>query len=50
MGRAIAPETGDAFGLVLPLADTPAMSVFFTEFAKTPPENEHAVMVLDQAD
>jgi len=46
---AIAPETGDAFGLVLPWADTPAMSVFLAEFAKTLPENEHAVMVLDQA-
>jgi hypothetical protein len=25
------------------------MSVFLAEFAKTLPENEHAVMVLDQA-
>jgi len=46
---AIAPETGEAFGLILPRADTPAMSVFLAEFAKTLPENEHAVMVLDQA-
>ena len=46
---AAAPETGDAFGLILPRADTPAMSVFLAEFAKTLPENEHAVMVLDQA-
>ena len=44
-----APETGEAFALVLPRADTPAMSVFLVEFAKTLPENEHAVMVLDQA-
>ncbi|MEM7045256.1 MAG: transposase, partial [Pseudomonadota bacterium] len=43
------PETGDAFGLILPRADTSAMSVFLAEFAKTLPENEHAVMVLDQA-
>jgi transposase len=46
---AVAPETGDAFGLILPRADTPAMSVFLAEFAKTLPENEHVVMVLDQA-
>lgn len=43
---AVAPETGDAFGLILPRADTPAMSIFLAEFAKTLPENEHAVMVL----
>ncbi|MGI9450168.1 MAG: transposase [Geminicoccaceae bacterium] len=35
-------------GLILPRADTPAMPVFLAEFAKTLPENEHAVMVLDQ--
>ena len=34
-------------GCFSPRADTPAMSVFLTEFAKTLPENEHALMVLD---
>ncbi|MEZ5935090.1 MAG: transposase [Alphaproteobacteria bacterium] len=43
---AVAPETGEAFGLILPRG---GVSVFLAEFAKTLPENEHAVMVLDQA-
>ena len=46
---AIQPETGEAFGLVLPEATTVTMSIYLTEFAKTLPDDVHAVMVLDQA-
>ena len=49
LSAAVAPETGEAFGLILPRTDTPAMSVFLADFAKPLPENKHAVMVLDQA-
>lgn len=46
---AVAPETGDAFGLILPKANTSAMSIFLEAFAKTVPDDVHVVMVLDQA-
>lgn len=46
---AVAPETGDAFGLILPQANTSTMSIFLEDFAKTVPDDVHVVMVLDQA-
>ena len=46
---AVAPETGDAFGLILPKANTSTMSIFLEAFAKTVPDDVHVVMVLDQA-
>ena len=45
----VAPETGDAFGLILPQANTSTMSIFLEAFAKTVPDDVHVVMVLDQA-
>jgi transposase len=44
-----APETGDAFGLILPRANTSTMSIFLEAFAETVPDDVHGVMVLDQA-
>jgi transposase len=46
---AVAPETGDAFGLILPQANTSTMSIFLEAFAETVPDDIHVVMVLDQA-
>ena len=46
---AVAPETGDAFGLILPLASTSTMSIFLEGFAETVTDNVHVVMVLDLA-
>lgn len=46
---AVAPDTGEAFGLVLPKANTATMSIYLAEFAKTLPKNIQDVMVLDQA-
>jgi transposase len=45
----VAPETGDAFGLILPQANTSTMSIFLEAFAETVPDDVHVVMVLDQA-
>ena len=43
------PGTDNAFALVMPYADTAAMQVFLDGFAKTIADDEHAVMILDQA-
>jgi transposase len=46
---AVRPSTGDDFALVLPRVSAQAMSTFLAEFAKTIPDDTHAVMVLDGA-
>jgi transposase len=46
---AVRPATGEDFALVLPRVSAAAMSTFLAEFAKTVPDDTHAVMVLDQA-
>jgi len=46
---AVEPGTDNAFAMVMPYADTAAMQVFLDGFAKTIAEDEHAVMILDQA-
>lgn len=43
------PGTDNAFALVLPHANTEAMQIFLDRFAATLGEDEHALMVLDQA-
>lgn len=43
------PGTENAFALVMPYADTAAMQVFLDRFAETLADDEHAVMILDQA-
>ena len=43
------PGTDNGFALVLPYANTEAMQHFLDAFAATLAEDEHAVMVLDQA-
>jgi hypothetical protein len=45
----VEPGTDNAFALVLPYADTAAMQAFLDRFSGTIADNEHAVMVLDQA-
>jgi hypothetical protein len=46
---AVRPSTSDDFALVLPRVSARAMSTFLAEFAKTIPDDTHAVMVLDGA-
>lgn len=46
---AVRPATGEDFALVIPRVSTAAMSAFLAAFARTVPDNAHAVMVLDQA-
>jgi putative transposase len=46
---AVRPATGEAFALVLPQVSTAAMNTFLAQFAATPAEDEHAVLVLDRA-
>jgi DDE superfamily endonuclease len=46
---AVEPGTNNAFALVLPYADTAAMQVFLDRFSETIAQDEHAVMMLDQA-
>ncbi len=46
---AVRPSTGEDFALVLPRVSAKAMSTFLAEFAKTTPDDTHAVMVLDGA-
>ena len=46
---AVEPGTDNAFALVMPYADTAAMQAFLDRFSETLAEDEHAVMVLDQA-
>lgn len=43
------PGTDNGFALVLPYANTEAMQQFLDQFAATIADDEHAVMVLDQA-
>ncbi len=43
------PGTDNAFALVMPYADTVAMQAFLDRFSETIAEDEHAVMILDQA-
>ncbi len=46
---AVEPGTDNAFALVMPYADPAAMQVFPDRFSETVAENEHVVMMLDQA-
>ena len=46
---AACPETGDAVGLVSPLANTGVMNAFLAQVARELPADVHAVMVLDRA-
>ena len=46
---AVEPGTDNAFALVMPYADTPAMQIFLDQFSETIASGEHAVMILDQA-
>lgn len=46
---AVEPGTDNGFALVLPHANTEAMQLFLDGFAATLAEDEHAVMMLDQA-
>ncbi len=43
------PGADNAFALVMPYADTVAMQAFLDRFSETIAEDEHAVMILDQA-
>ena len=43
------PGTDNAFALILPHVNTDAMQIFLDRFAATIADDEHAVMVLDQA-
>jgi len=45
----VEPGTDNGFALVMPHADTEAMQTFLDGFAATIAEDEHVVMVLDQA-
>ncbi len=46
---AVEPQTGSAFGLVLPRVSTEAMSLFLAQFAATLEPDTQAVVVLDGA-
>jgi transposase len=46
---AVRPATGEAFALVLPTVSAAAMDLFLAELAKTIPDDQHVVMLLDQA-
>ena len=46
---AICPKKGKAAGLVMPRADTQAMSAHLTEIARTVEPGAHAVVILDRA-
>jgi hypothetical protein len=45
----VEPGTDNAFALVLPYANTEAMQKFLDRFAATIGEDEHIVLILDQA-
>jgi hypothetical protein len=45
----VEPGTDNGFALVLPYANTAAMQEFLDGFAATVADDEHVVMVLDQA-
>ena len=49
MFGAVRPATGDRFALVMPVVSTEAMSIFLDRFSGRLADDEHAVMVLDQA-
>jgi putative transposase len=46
---AVEPGTDNAFALVMPHVDTEAMQEFLNQFSETIAEDEHVVMILDQA-
>ena len=46
---AVEPGTDNAFALMLPDANTEAMQEFLDQFAETIGEDEHVVLILDQA-
>lgn len=46
---AVRPASGEDFALVLPRVSTAAMTRFLADFARTVPDDTHAVMVLDGA-
>ena len=46
---AVHPGTDDAFGLILPHADTAMMSLFLVAFSASLPPKVHAVLVMDKA-
>lgn len=46
---AVCPETGHAEGLLSPQLNTKIVNEFLRQFAKTLPEDEHAVMLWDGA-
>jgi transposase len=46
---AVEPGTDNAFALILPYVNTAAMQVFLDSYAATIGQDEHVVMVLDQA-
>lgn len=46
---AVEPGSDNAFALVLPFVDTEAMQQFLDRFADTIADNEHVVLLLDQA-
>lgn len=45
---AVSPQDGELISLILPHADTPAMSLYLAEVARRHP-NEHILMFLDRA-
>lgn len=45
---AVRPATCDRFALVIPVVSTEAMNIFLQGFSSRLPDDEHAVMVLDQ--
>lgn len=45
----VCPETGHAEGLLSPRLNTAVVNVFLKQFARTLPEEEHAVMIWDGA-
>jgi len=47
---AVRPATGEDFALVLPRVSAAAMSTFLAEFAKTVPDDTHAVMCSTKPD
>lgn len=46
---AVRPATGEDFALVIPHVPAAVMDVFLAQFARTLPDDLHAVMVLDGA-
>jgi len=46
---AVRPATGERFALVMPVVSTEAMNIFLQGFSSRPADDEHVVMVLDQA-